>query len=500
MAELPSAWVPSSPAPKAGFFDKARSTAQRAAAAAKAARDEAASKVLAVRDEAARKIAKGNNAGNNNAGSPNTPFFVHPDADITPHVVTPSGAIDQMIVNGGGLDDDDDVMQLAMHLSAEEQASAEATAAAAARAASAKVAAVRERSMREADSPSLVALPAARAQPEAIAQLLAMGFDSHAAQRALERAGGQVEVAISYLFEAPGAAEGEAPVPGAAVPEGNSFPTAASVSNPFGEAADAEAPLPAVLAMSNPFEDEVGAEVPPPAVVAMPNPFEDDSTEAAAAEATAPSSVGGKHMDDLDEIPSYQIRKQIDDLDEEDDDLRAALALSLTTAADQERLAAAAVVGAELVRGRQEYMVYRLQSNSHPELPQLFRRFSQFITLLEGLKKEDLAHAEIPLTAEQVSDVTAWSKKLHADKRHLGAFALQTKVVQTRSELLQALLDDLLTQPPLCFHPDVCAFFSKDTVDPTQVTAKVDSKPAFAPSSKLTAAEAAAAALFDDIS
>jgi hypothetical protein len=146
MAELPSAWVPSSPAPKAGFFDKARSTAQRAAAAAKAARDEAASKVLAVRDEAARKIAKGNNAGNNIAGSPNTPFFVHPDADITPHVVTPSGAIDQMIVNGGGLDDDDDVMQLALHLSAEEQASAEATAAAAARAASAKVAAVRERS------------------------------------------------------------------------------------------------------------------------------------------------------------------------------------------------------------------------------------------------------------------------------------------------------------------------------------------------------------------
>jgi hypothetical protein len=104
-----------------GFFDKARSTAQRAAAAAKAARDEAASKVLAVRDEAARKIAKGNNAGNNIAGSPNTPFFVHPDADITPHVVTPSGAIDQMIVNGGGLDDDDDVMQLAMHLSAEPQ-------------------------------------------------------------------------------------------------------------------------------------------------------------------------------------------------------------------------------------------------------------------------------------------------------------------------------------------------------------------------------------------
>ena len=48
MAELPSAWVPSSPAPKAGFFDKARSTAQRAAAAAKAARDEAASKVRIV--------------------------------------------------------------------------------------------------------------------------------------------------------------------------------------------------------------------------------------------------------------------------------------------------------------------------------------------------------------------------------------------------------------------------------------------------------------------
>ena len=32
---------------------------------------------------------------------------------------------------------------------------------------------------------------------------------------------------------------------------------------------------------------------------------------------------------------------------------------------------------------------------------------------------------------------------------------MSTSVVQTRCTLLQALLDDLLTQPPLCFQPEV---------------------------------------------
>jgi len=51
---------------------------------------------------------------------------------------------------------------------------------------------------------------------------------------------------------------------------------------------------------------------------------------------------------------------------------------------------------------------------------------------------------------------------------------MSTSVVQTRCTLLQALLDDLLTQPPLCFQPEVCIFFSKDTPDPTGMLAKVE--------------------------
>ena len=41
------------------------------------------------------------------------------------------------------------------------------------------------------------------------------------------------------------------------------------------------------------------------------------------------------------------------------------------------------LLSAELIRGRQEYMVYKLQVASHPELPELYRRFSSFLKLLE---------------------------------------------------------------------------------------------------------------------
>jgi hypothetical protein len=121
--------------------------------------------------------------------------------------------------------------------------------------------------------------------------------------------------------------------------------------------------------------------------------------------------------------------------------------------------------GAELVRGRQEYMVYKLQVQSHRELPVLYRRFSQFVSLLEALRARDLAHAPIPLTAEQLADLEEWHRKLRQEKKRavkpLGA--LGGAVVHRRCVLLQQMLDSVLTPPPLCFQPEVCTFFSKDS-------------------------------------
>ena len=81
----------------------------------------------------------------------------------------------------------------------------------------------------------------------------------------------------------------------------------------------------------------------------------------------------------------------------------------------------------------------------------------------------DLAHAEIPLTAEQRQDVKNWLKRLRSEKRAIGNLSLGSKVIQRRLSLLQGLMDECLTQPPLCFQPEVCTFFSKETPDQTDL-------------------------------
>ena len=70
-------------------------------------------------------------------------------------------------------------------------------------------------------------------------------------------------------------------------------------------------------------------------------------------------------------------------------------------------------------------------------MPILYRRFSAFVALLQALSARDLAHAAIPLTAEQLADVRSWTRKLRADRRHLGVLSLGQTVVSTRCTLLQ---------------------------------------------------------------
>ena len=113
--------------------------------------------------------------------------------------------------------------------------------------------------------------------------------------------------------------------------------------------------------------------------------------------------------------------------------------------------------GAELVRSRQSYMVFKLHVESPVlgELPLLYRRYSQFVTLLNKLRAVSTQSASVlPLTAEQESHVEEWRLKLRAQKRHAGALAFASAVVRARCVLLQQLLDELLTQPPHVFQEE----------------------------------------------
>jgi len=125
------------------------------------------------------------------------------------------------------------------------------------------------------------------------------------------------------------------------------------------------------------------------------------------------------------------------------------------------------LLGAELVRSRQNYMVYKLHIESHADLPLLYRRFSQFAELLQKLGSPSAQRAsKLPLTHEQVVELAEWHRRLRVEKRHAGALAFQPQVVSRRCVLLQQLLDEVLSQPPHCFQPEVSSFFGMPTLDP----------------------------------
>ena len=123
------------------------------------------------------------------------------------------------------------------------------------------------------------------------------------------------------------------------------------------------------------------------------------------------------------------------------------------------------MLAAEIVKRKgQEYTVYKLQVTSSPGQPLIFRRFSQFVALLDELKTADLAHRALPLTVEQVADVHAWARKLRAGRSKFGALALSRSVIQERAALLQALINDVLTMPPTCLQPEVSTHLRREAI------------------------------------
>lgn len=68
--------------------------------------------------------------------------------------------------------------------------------------------------------------------------------------------------------------------------------------------------------------------------------------------------------------------------------------------------------GAELVKGRQAYTVYRLLVEAHVQLPLLYRRFSQFAELLARMSSPAFrAASKLPLTVEQSAELEMWNNR-----------------------------------------------------------------------------------------
>ena len=102
----------------------------------------------------------------------------------------------------------------------------------------------------------------------------------------------------------------------------------------------------------------------------------------------------------------------------------------------------ARIVGTELVRGRHDYTVYKLQLapdeatllllQQQPPPPQqqqqqlLYRRYSQFVELVTKLCSRSSALAAKPGAAELLEE---WRWRLQAEKRHAGGLALTPAVV-----------------------------------------------------------------------
>lgn len=103
----------------------------------------------------------------------------------------------------------------------------------------------------------------------------------------------------------------------------------------------------------------------------------------------------------------------------------------------EQPLASIKIIGAEQVRGRHTYMVYKL---SHPELGQVqYRRFSQFVELVNKLLASFGASGAT--RAHSHRELEEIRQRLIFEKRHAGPVSLQTSVVQRRCKLLQELVD-----------------------------------------------------------
>ena len=129
------------------------------------------------------------------------------------------------------------------------------------------------------------------------------------------------------------------------------------------------------------------------------------------------------------------------------------------------------VQGAELVRGRQDYTVYRLvvlsenvASWTEPAEPS-YRRFSQFTELLARVRRRLVA------LGAPTAEIDEWRRLLTAERRHAGALALAPAVVEQRCTVLQRLIDRLLTQPPYVALPDVRVFLGIATTDAAAASA-----------------------------
>uniref|UniRef100_A0A7S4BNA1 RUN domain-containing protein n=1 Tax=Chrysotila carterae TaxID=13221 RepID=A0A7S4BNA1_CHRCT len=114
------------------------------------------------------------------------------------------------------------------------------------------------------------------------------------------------------------------------------------------------------------------------------------------------------------------------------------------------------LLAAEVVHGRSAYTVYKLQLISHPGTPPFFRRFSQFEKLVSKL----FATCGLPAGHPAIADLEEWRHRLLLEKRHAGPLAMTATAINRRCEMLQQLLDQLLTKPPYCTHDDVRILFS----------------------------------------
>ena len=93
--------------------------------------------------------------------------------------------------------------------------------------------------------------------------------------------------------------------------------------------------------------------------------------------------------------------------------------------------------------------------------PEVSKRFSSFLELLQKLGKEAGAGGERGSAAAGAVD--HWKRQLTVEKRHTGKASRAEAVVQGRLALLQRLLDELTALPEIAHSVALAVFLSGES-------------------------------------